>query len=134
MNLYEQQFIIAYKYYLKYGHEIHTPVEATKSLLGMNNIVIILDLSILLFTCIVRFVPTEYEKYFEGEFYLIFFFNSLFCMPKFLDRMTWKKLNFEKLINQKDEVKSRIWWLTIISWICMPISFGLSALIVVITK
>ncbi len=130
MNLYEQQFILAYKYYLKYGHESSTPIDAAKSLLGAINISISFMLSLTSSMLIIKLTAILCDEIISFEYLAIYGILALFVIAKYLDNITWKRLNFEMLKSKKNEVKSNIWWLAIISFMCIPLSFGIIALIV----
>lgn len=126
MKIYEHEFMVLYQYYLKYGGGgTEIAIENAKNVLGYINGLFSFGLTILFAGIIFGTAPNYIVEIIFSEYKAMPLVFILFICINILNRITWKRLNFNKLCEKSKNVKTRIWWLMIFSGIFALLSIVL---------
>jgi len=127
MNIYEREFIVLYNYYLKYGDDgSEGAIRSAKNGLTMLNMLFSFGLTILSIGAILGAAPSYVVEIIFSEYKAIPLVFILLIYASLLNRVTWKRLNFNQLCEKNKSIKTKTWWLAIYSGV-----FALSSMVLV---
>jgi hypothetical protein len=130
MNIYQREFLVLYKYYSKYGDgETESAIENAKNTIAGVNGLFSFGAVILLMGGTIKFAPRDITTIVFSDYKGLPFMFFLFILIFMLNKLIFKRLDFNRLSQQSRRVKTTTWWLSIYSGIFILLSIVLVSFI-----